>query len=350
MKRVPQLSALLVALLGCLYIFSQPAEITITTIPVKLNTAALVPARVASSTSITSTTKNAAVSEIEASRTISDADLSTVASSLSASLVNILCTVRLKTGKRIVSGTGVFVSPRGMILTNAHLGQFFLFKDSKAVSCQIRMGNPAVATYKAEIAYLSPAWLDMNSDMLEKKSALGTGEHDVALIAVTDGLGQYVKPSVFPYVPIGDSIPKKKERLALVSYAAQYLTNDQINTALYRTVALGAAREVYTFSSSTPDIMTFAGSTIAQHGSSGGGVVNAKGQLAGMIVTSKTNGDFASRIIGAITAPYIRREFQQQMEISIDTYLAVSTTEAISTFANKAASLRSKIARYIAQN
>jgi CBS domain-containing protein len=348
MKRIAHLAAIGVSLVLFLLALSKPAETTVKIVPVKLTTAAIEPTLEATSTQSSTTAKKPPEVKIQPSRPVSDAELSKVANELSTALVNIYCDVRLVSGRRVVSGTGVLVSPQGAILTNAHLGQFFLFGDSKAVSCTIRKGNPAVAMYKAAITYVSPSWMEKNSDMLTKGTALGTGEHDIALLTVTEGIGAYTKPSAFPFVPLGDVIPRKNERLALMSYAAQYLTNTEIDSALHPTVALGAAQEVYTFSSTTPDVMTFAGSTIAQHGSSGGGVINAKGQLLGMITTSKTEGSFASRVVGAITASYIRREFAEETGSPIDLHLAAPSDVAVAAFASKVPGLRALIAPYVA--
>ncbi len=348
MKRIAYLAAILTALFIFTGASTVPSISTIKSVPVEVNKAAVAPSVVASSTQSTTAQKKPPEVKIGPPRPISDAELSTVANELSTSLVNIYCEAHLVSGRRIISGTGVIISPRGVILTNAHLGQFFLFGDSKAVSCKIRMGNPAVTMYKAAIIYISPPWMEQNRDMLTKESVLGTGEHDIALLAITDGVGTYTKPSIFPFVPLGNTIPHKNERLALMSYAAQYLTNFEINSALHPTVALEAAQDIYTFGSTTADVMTFAGSTIAQHGSSGGGIVNAKGQLVGMITTSKTDGTFASRIVGAITATYIRREFKEQTGTPIDVHIAAPTTVSIAAFASKVPALRALIAPYVA--
>src|SRR5690606_21173090 len=61
-------------------------------------------------------------------------------------LVNIYCRYETDTHIRTTTGTGFFVSPSGVILTNAHVAQFLLLEDTSDVvrdtECVIRTGNP----------------------------------------------------------------------------------------------------------------------------------------------------------------------------------------------------------------
>src|SRR3989344_56515 len=110
------------------------------------------------------------------------------ASTVEDATVNLYC--RLKSGKTVygTSGSGVFISDRGVILTNAHVAQYFLLaKDTLRVKgeCWVRIGSPAKATYTASVLYLSPSWIDANAAGLKKKQPTGTGEGDFALLYVT---------------------------------------------------------------------------------------------------------------------------------------------------------------------
>ena len=65
---------------------------------------------------------------------------------LRKALVNIICTVSAGTVLRSISGSGVIISSKGVVLTNAHIGQYFLLSDypSKGNTfCVIRTGSPA---------------------------------------------------------------------------------------------------------------------------------------------------------------------------------------------------------------
>src|SRR3989344_8619427 len=75
-----------------------------------------------------------------------------------AALVNILCTSR--TGINGISGSGIIVDSRGVILTNAHVGQYFLLRDyinPGNITCTVRIGSPAQERYTATLLYLPPA-------------------------------------------------------------------------------------------------------------------------------------------------------------------------------------------------
>ncbi|NCO61963.1 trypsin-like peptidase domain-containing protein, partial [Candidatus Kaiserbacteria bacterium] len=48
-------------------------------------------------------------------------------------IVNIYCTYTTSTFLRTTTGTGFFVSPGGVILTNAHVAQFFLLENTDAL-------------------------------------------------------------------------------------------------------------------------------------------------------------------------------------------------------------------------
>ena len=69
-----------------------------------------------------------------------------VNSAARAALVNILCTSRGSV--RPISGSGVIIDSRGVILTNAHVAQYVLLAENPAInlSCVIRTGSPAAAS------------------------------------------------------------------------------------------------------------------------------------------------------------------------------------------------------------
>ena len=105
-----------------------------------------------------------------------------------AALVNILCLTGGGGYFKPISGSGVFIDSRGIILTNAHIGQFFLLRDFPVkdnVTCTIRTGSPAQNTYTARLLYLPPVWIDANAKQITSQEAMGTGENDFALLLVT---------------------------------------------------------------------------------------------------------------------------------------------------------------------
>src|SRR3990167_3977900 len=68
-------------------------------------------------------------------------------------LVNILCTPRSAGTLSPISGSGVIIDQRGVVLTNAHVAQYVLLAQSAHIdlSCIIRTGAPAIARWRVEI-------------------------------------------------------------------------------------------------------------------------------------------------------------------------------------------------------
>ncbi len=123
------------------------------------------------------------------------ADFEQINQSARKAIVNILCTDQK--GEE-VTGTGIVVGSQGIILTNAHIGQFFLIRDypvKNYMSCIIRTGSPAYPTYTAELVYISPTWVADNKTILTDTNPKGTGENDFAFLRITgkiDGSTIYV--------------------------------------------------------------------------------------------------------------------------------------------------------------
>lgn len=267
--------------------------------------------------------------------------LATSAVALRRALVNIICRVPMNSGLfSSITGSGVMIHPRGVILTNAHIAQYFLFIN-RGVSCTVRTGGPAADSYKASLAYLSPAWLRANTSVLTEANPKGTGEYDFALLAVTASANAKALPTSYPYVPLAAQPRDVGTPIAIASYGAQFLGPEQIKSALYPTVVFGSVKDVYTFGEDTIDILALGDSAAAQEGSSGGGVVDASGELVGTITTSTPQGDASTRSLHAITASYIRTEYANETGQALDLLLARPTTTAIADFAPQIPALES---------
>lgn len=266
--------------------------------------------------------------------------------SLSDALVNIICTT--KDGSvRSISGSGVVISPTGLILTNAHIAQLFLLKNYPTkdnVVCVVRTGNPARTAYTAELAYISASWITKNPRTLVLKNPTGTGENDFALLAITGSATTEQLPKEFKFVSLAAKEPFIKEPVAIGSYGAQTLTSKQILNALYPTLVFGTVRDIYTFESHSIDVLSLGGSAAAQEGSSGGGAVNDKGELISLITTSTNQGDVRTRDMHAITVGHIRRSFMDDTGMSFDTYITNQTINTmVSMFKTRADSLTSTL-------
>jgi len=251
---------------------------------------------------------------------------------LRAALVNIICYVPPGSGLHSISGSGVIIDPKGFILTNAHIAQYFLLAD-RGVSCTVRTGSPAAKSYGAALAYIPPAWISANASVLTQAAPTGTGEHDFAFLAVTKSETATALPAAFPSIPLAHSPPSFGTPVVIASYGAQFLESSQVQSSLFPTVVFGSVKDVFTFNTNTIDVLALGGSAAAQEGSSGGGVADASGTLVGTVTTSTTEGATETRSLDAITASYIRSAYASATGSALDLLLAKSPVTAAADFA-----------------
>lgn len=269
-------------------------------------------------------------------------NLAHVSAALRAALVNIMCYAPAGSALHSISGSGVVINSKGVILTNAHVAQYFLLAD-KGVSCVVRSGSPAVDEYKASIEYISPAWIQANAGVLTENMPLGTGEHDYALLAITGSATPSPLPKQFPSIPLAMTSVASGTPVVIATYGAQFLNTTQIQSNLSPTVVYGSVKGLYTFSTSTADVLALGGSAAAQEGSSGGGVANANGTLVGIITTSTITGPTYNRSLNAITTSYIQADFLNESGEPIEQLLAQSPIDVAAQFATQIPSLEAVI-------
>lgn len=320
-----------------------------TTTPVKITTKN----SVATSTTATSSTKTSAkkVTPVTSTPTTqaptqsaeeTNAELAVSASALRAALVNIFCYAPAGGSLHSISGSGVIVDPKGIILTNAHVAQYFLLADL-GVSCVIRSGSPAKDSYIASLEYISPEWINANKNVLTEASPVGTGEHDFAFLAITKSSTTTTLPATFPYLSLSTMPPVASTPVGIASYAAQFISSNQISSDLFPTVVYGSIKNIFTFGTNTADVLALGGSAAAQEGSSGGGVADASNELVGTITTSTISGATDTRSLNAIAASYIRADYANETSQPLDFLLAESPSTAVANFAPQISSLESII-------
>ena len=212
--------------------------------------------------------------------------LDTSSAALRSALVNILCYVLSGSGLHSISGSGVFVDPKGIILTNAHIADYFLLAD-RNVTCTIRTGSPARNAYTAELAFISSRWIYANPSVLTDEAPTGTGEYDFAFLAVTKSITTNPLPDSFPYITLSIEAPVSGSGVVIGSYAAQFLASNQVESLLSPTLVFGSIKDLYTFKTNTVDVIALGGSVAAQEGSSGGGIVDSSGKLIGTITPAR---------------------------------------------------------------
>ena len=243
-------------------------------------------------------------------------------------LVNIICTPRLSDPFiKAISGSGVIIDSRGVILTNAHLAEYFLLKDYKildAIECFIRTGNPARSRYKAELSFISPSWISKNTRNLKVETPIGTGEFDYALLKITSSIDGKPLPNEFTSIPpeLHENTSQEGEEVLLAAYPAGFLGSYSIERDLFAASSVANIADVFTFAEQTIDLVSLSGNVVAQRGSSGGATITSNGKLLGIFVTSTQGKTTSERTLRAITLPYINRMLKQEWGKTIPEFMA----------------------------
>lgn len=239
-------------------------------------------------------------------------------------LVNILCGARSGTF-RPISASGVIIDPRGVILTNAHVAQYFLLSSDPTVdlSCVIRAGSPAYPSWNAEVLFIPPSWVKRHASDIIKTQPVGTGEYDYALLRVTSAInGQPLLPRI-AYVPIDtrETIAFKDDDVLVASYPAEFVGGIATQLNLYPATSITTIKKMLTFDNKTVDAISLGGVIGAQSGSSGGAVMNAWGRLVGIISTTSEGETTAKRDLHAITLSYINRNIASESGVDLASIL-----------------------------
>ncbi|MCX6701891.1 MAG: serine protease [Candidatus Zambryskibacteria bacterium] len=248
--------------------------------------------------------------------------------------VNILCIVK-NNNLSPISGTGIIINSDGLILTNAHIAQYFLLRDlyqKDFIDCVIRTGSPAYPKYHAELVYISPTWVENNKTEIKLENPQGTGEKDYAFLRITDVIDGSSLPN-FSYIPV--SIREKidiNEPVVLVSYPAGFLGGLSIIQNLYITSAITNIQNIFTFGENTVDVIAVGGTVVSQKGASGGAVVDKNSSLIGIISTSSNGNTTSNRELNAITLAYINRNLQSEIGLTLPEFLSQDLASFAKTF------------------
>lgn len=243
-------------------------------------------------------------------------------------LVNIFCTFTTKEYVRTTTGTGFFVDPDGVIITNAHVAQFLLMEETDDLGeteCVVRSGNPAVSHYLAELLYLPPAWVQQNAHVMKDSVPMGTGERDYALIYVSKSIDKTPLPAVFPALSFDTSllpVSTKNNVVVAAGYPATNLLENGPSADLIPRRATTTVSELYTFGSNYADVISIRGSDVGAEGASGGPVMNENGDVIGIIVTRGDDTVDGSGSLRAITLSHIDRTITEETGFSLEQNLS----------------------------
>lgn len=258
-----------------------------------------------------------------------------------ASLVNIICASRFGGSFEPLSGSGVIIDPRGIILTNSHIAQYLLLENYRVDSflkCIARNGSPAVPKYTLKLLYISERWANDNYKQITSSAATSTGENDFALLQIVGRTDPDLKlDESFPSIAIEEKQDKfQAGNSALIAgYPAGFLSGISIQRELYAASSIITIGQRYTFSGVTVDAFSLGGSPVAQRGSSGGAVVNSEGKLIGIIVTSTNAPTTAGRDLDAISISHISRGLQSEIGLSLNSLLASNLEISLKEFNDK---------------
>jgi S1-C subfamily serine protease len=251
------------------------------------------------------------------------------------SLVNILCIP--KGGSfRPISGSGVILDPRGVILTNAHVAQYVLLAESGRTNlqCSVRTGSPASAKWRAHVLFIPPVWVHEHASELMRDRPVGTGKHDYALLYIGSPLDGGPRPVSFPSV-----FPDTREAIGFVddsvltaSYPAEFLGAITTSMSLYPVTSITRIDELFTLDRSSVDVISIGSVIGAQSGSSGGAIVNAWGRLIGVITTTSEGNTTGERRLRGITLSYIDRDLVAQTGSSLSQTLAMDPAVLTANF------------------
>ncbi len=261
-----------------------------------------------------------------------------------AALVNVFCQTA---GGPIssISGSGVIIDPRGVILTNAHVAQYVLLSTEPAagLNCYIRTGSPAEIHWNVGILYIPAAWVQLHAQDIVKSKPKGTGENDYALLVITGSTDGNAPPTTFPYLPpdTREAIGFTSDPVLVAAYPAEF-AGASTQTALYPSTVFTRIGDLLTFDESTVDIISLGSVAVAQGGSSGGGAVNEWGRLVGVVTTTSEGETTANRELRAITLAYINRDMLRKTGSTLLNYIGADPLTKARSFTQNEAPLLAK--------
>ncbi|MDB5204311.1 MAG: hypothetical protein JWP09_339 [Candidatus Taylorbacteria bacterium] len=244
-------------------------------------------------------------------------------------VVNIYCSRILGNKIQKVTGSGVVIDSSGVILTNAHVAEYFLLAENGgSTNCYIRTGSPAVSSYRAKLVYLPSVWVNANKNNLSLSTLTGTGENDYALLVITDRVRNDAPNIPLAYLNPASSSLSQNQNIFVAGYPAGFSDVRILDSALYELTKPTTVTNISSFSGGTVDVINTGPTSVAEHGSSGGAVVDEQSNLEGLIAATTIDNQTGQKNIQAITLSYIRKSIQNNSGKNLDSLISNARDEA----------------------
>ncbi len=250
-------------------------------------------------------------------------------------MVNIYCTYTTETHVKATTGSGFFISKTGVILTNAHIAQFLLLEAADRpgeTACVLRTGNPAIAMYEAELLYVPPSWIQTNASLLKVETPTGTGERDYALLLAARSIDTSPLPAAFPYLDINaDSLDFDDlgKDVIVYGYPATPLLENGLSAEIRLVHASTSIDNLFTFKTSTADLLAVSNEAVSRGGVSGGPVLDSEQRVIGVNVTKGADATYSLR---ALTIDYINRTIKEETNLTLYQYISGDAAQRSQNF------------------
>jgi len=256
-------------------------------------------------------------------------------------VVNLYCTARANGDMEPISGSGVLIDSRGIILTNAHVAQYFLLDTdgNGIVSCVVRVAGSYSKVYRAQPLYISSEWIRENTGVITGQKDGGTGENDYGFLIITGPVSDAEsRPDAFVSIlpELSEHEIQKDSYALLASYPAELLGGVSVNRDLSLLSSIGEITGFLTFNgvpSENLDAIEVSGNILSQRGSSGGALISLRtGKLIGIISVSSKGDTTESRILRAITPSHINRALALEAGVGLPSVISGDIFEASGVF------------------
>ena len=243
--------------------------------------------------------------------------------------VNLYCKVKLGGRTYSTTGSGVFIDERGVILTNAHVAQYFLLSEGSRRAkgnCSVRTGSPAKDQYTASLLYISPTWIAGYADAVsDKTQTKGTGERDFALLYVTGTKNKKsALPTEFPALPLASlslvSGLSEGTEIAITGYPAEGKDYKEVQKKLAQLTATTTITSIRYFERPYADVLVLGPTLAGRGGVSGGPITNTSDEVLG-IVTTMGSDKGKLRSLRAISLVHVDRVLRADTGLSFPSLL-----------------------------